>query len=363
MLAVAANLYPIRRLIPPQVGSFARSSPYPDFLNNIKKVTTLKTTKSKLLVGAILALVTATAFAQSWPTRSIRLISPFAPGGGTDITARAIAPKLSATLGQQVVVDNRGGAGGMVGVELGAKAPADGYTIVIGTIGNIAVAPSLFSKMPYDPQKDLAPIGQAANALNVLVVHPSVPAKTVKELIAVAKKEGEKMNYGSSGAGATDHLAGEVFNTMAGVKMVHIPYKGGAPAMLELVGGQVHVVFSTMSTAIGSIQGGKVRALAMTGNQRFERMPELPTISEAGLKGFEVNNWYGLYAPAGTPKEIIARLNAETVKALAMQDVKTRLLDAGIIATPSSPEALATYSQAETKKWAKVVKDAQIKVD
>ena len=319
--------------------------------------------KLQALAIALLVLMATAASAQSWPTRSIRLISPFAPGGGADITARAIAPKLSTALGQQVIVDNRGGAGGMVGVDLGAKAPPDGYTIVLATIGNIAVAPSLYSKMPYDPQKDLSPIGQAANALNVLVVHPSLPAKNVKELIAVAKQNPGQLNYGSSGPGATDHLAGEVFNTLAGVKMVHIPYKGGAPAMLELIGGQVQLVFSTISTAIGSIQGGKVRALAMTGNQRFERMPDLPTIAEAGLKGFEVNNWYGLYAPAGTPKEIIARLNAETVKGLAMPDVKTRLLDAGIIATSNSPEALAAYALAETKKWAKVVKDANIKVD
>jgi tripartite-type tricarboxylate transporter receptor subunit TctC len=317
----------------------------------------------KLALAAVLTLVTHSALSQSWPTHSIRLISPFAPGGGTDIMARALAPKLSAALGQQVIVDNRGGAGGMVGVDIAAKAAPDGYTIVIGTIGNIAVNPSLYSKMPYDPQKDLVSIGQAANALNVLVVHPSLPATTVKEFVAVAKKNPGQLNFGSSGPGATDHLAGEVFNVMAGVKMIHIPYKGGAPAMLDLVAGQVQLVFSTMATAIGSIQGKRVRALAMTGNQRYERMPELPTISEAGVKGFEVSNWYGFYAPAGTPKEIVARLNAELVKALAMADVKTRLLDAGIIATPSSPEAFAAYAQAETKKWAKVIKAANIKVD
>jgi tripartite-type tricarboxylate transporter receptor subunit TctC len=317
----------------------------------------------KLALAAVLTLVTHSALSQSWPTHSIRLISPFAPGGGTDIMARALAPKLSAALGQQVIVDNRGGAGGMVGVDIAAKAAPDGYTIVIGTIGNIAVNPSLYSKMPYDPQKDLVSIGQAANALNVLVVHPSLPATTVKEFVAVAKKNPGQLNFGSSGPGATDHLAGEVFNVMAGVKMIHIPYKGGAPAMLDLVAGQVQLVFSTMATAIGSIQGKRVRALAMTGNQRYERMPELPTISEAGVKGFEVSNWYGFYAPAGTPKEIVARLNTELVKALAMADVKTRLLDAGIIATPSSPEAFAAYAQAETKKWAKVIKAANIKVD
>jgi tripartite-type tricarboxylate transporter receptor subunit TctC len=317
----------------------------------------------KLLAGATLALATAAAFAQTYPTRSIRLVSPFAPGGGTDITARAIAPKLTSALGQQVIVDNRGGAGGMVGVEIAAKAPADGYTIVIGTIGNIAVNPSLYAKMPYDPQKDLVPIGQVANALNVLVVHPSLPAKTVKEFIAIAKQRPGALNFGSSGPGATDHLAGEVFNVMAGVKMVHIPYKGGAPAMLDLVAGQVEIVFSTMATAIGAIQGNRIRAIAMTGNQRYERMPQIPTIAEAGLKGFEVNNWYGFFAPAGTPKEIVTRLHTETAKALAMADTKTRLLDAGIIGTSSTPEQFNAYIQAETKKWAKVIKDAGIKAD
>jgi tripartite-type tricarboxylate transporter receptor subunit TctC len=309
------------------------------------------------------AQTTSTSPAQAWPTKPIRFISPFAPGGGTDITARALAPKFSSALGQQMLVDNRGGAGGMVGVEIAAKSPHDGYTIVIGTIGNIAINPSLYAKMTYDPIKDLAPISRAANALNVLVVHPSLPVKDVKSFIALAKARPGQLNYGSSGPGAADHLAGELFDNMAGVKMVHVPYKGGAPAMLDLVGGQVQLVFSTVSTAIGSIQAGKIRALGMTGNQRFERMPNIPTISEAGLKGFEVNNWYGLFAPAGTPKEIITRLNAETVKALAMPDVKTRLLDAGIIAVSSTPEAFASYIQSETKKWAKVVRDAKITVE
>ena len=314
----------------------------------------------KLLAGATLALATATAAAQAWPSKPIRLISPFAPGGGTDITARLIAPRLTSALGQQVLVDNRGGAGGMVGVDIAAKAPPDGYTLVIGTIGNIAIAPSLYSKMAYDPIKDLVPITRAANALNVLVVHPSLPAKDVKSFIALAKSKPGALNYGSSGAGAADHLAGELFNMMAGVKMAHIPYKGGAPAMLDLLAGQVQLVFSTVSTAIGAIQSGRIRALGMAGNQRYERMPNLPTISEAGLKGFEVNNWYGLFAPAGTPKDIIARLNAESVKALALPDTKARLLDSGIIAVSSTPEAFAGYIQAETKKWAKVVREANI---
>jgi tripartite-type tricarboxylate transporter receptor subunit TctC len=317
----------------------------------------------RLLAGATLALASGAAFAQAYPSKSIRLISPFAPGGGADITCRAIAPRLSAALGQQVIVDNRGGAGGVVGVEIAAKAPPDGYTLVLGTIGNIAVAPSLYPKMPYDPQKDLVPIGQVANTLNILVVHPSLPAKTVKEFIAIARSSPNQLLFGSSGAGAADHLAGELFNIMAGVKMVHVPYKGGAPAMLDLVSGQVQVVFATVATALGSIQGNRIRPIAMAGSQRYERLPQIPTISEAGLKGFEANNWYGLFAPAGTPREVVTRVHAESAKALATADVKTRLLDAGIIATSSTPETFTTYIQRETQKWAKVVKAANIKPD
>jgi len=302
----------------------------------------------------------AQLLAQTWPSRPVRWISPFAPGGGADITSRAIAAKLSAELGQQLVVDNRGGAGGMIGVDLAAKSPPDGYTVVLGTIGPIAINPSLYKKMAYDPARDLAPVSQAANALNVLVVHPSLPANNVREFVALAKSRPGQLSYGSSGAGATDNLAGELFNALTGAKMVHVPYKGGAPAMLDLVSGNVQVVFSTVSTAIAAIQGKRVRPLAMTGNQRFERMPELPTMSEAGLKGFEVNNWYGVFVPAGTPKDVVGRLNAGIVNALAAPDVKKRLLDAGIVAKSSSPEEFAAYISAETAKWAKVIKDAKI---
>ncbi len=319
----------------------------------------------KIRCGAALALLlfAGTAIAQSWPTRPVRLISPFAPGGGADITSRAVAQKLTGLLGQQVIVDNRGGAGGMLGVDLAAKSPADGYTLVMGTIGPIAINPSLLSKMPYDPIRDLAPISQAAVAVNVLVVHPSLPVKSVKEFIALAKSRPKDLNYGSSGSGAADHLAGELFNAMVKVKMTHVPYKGGAPAMLDLVGGNVQLVFSTLSTATAAIEGNRVRALAVAGSQRFAGMPELPTMSEAGLKGFEVNNWYGLFAPAGTPKDIIARVSADAGKALAMADVKKRLMDAGIIAVSSSPEAFAAYIRAETDKWGKVIRAANIKAD
>lgn len=319
--------------------------------------------KIRICSVLVLTLAAGAAMAQAWPTRSVRLISPFAPGGGADITSRAVAQKLTLSLGQQVIVDNRGGAGGMVGVDLAAKSPPDGYTLVMGTIGPIAINPSLLSKMPYDAQKDLLPISQAAVAVNVLVVHPSLPAKSVKELIAIARARPTDLNYGSSGSGAADHLAGELFNAMVKVKMAHVPYKGGAPAMLDLMSGNVQIVFSTLSTATGAIEAKKVRALAVAGSKRFEGMPELPTMSEAGLKGFEVNNWYGLFAPAGTAKDIIARVSADAAKALAMPDVRKRLLDAGIIATASTPEGFAAYIRAESAKWGKVIRDANIKGD
>jgi tripartite-type tricarboxylate transporter receptor subunit TctC len=313
---------------------------------------------------ACLATVAASpALGQAWPNKPIRWISPFAPGGGADITSRAITAKLTPALGQQVVVENRGGAGGMVGTELAAKAPADGYTLLIGTIGPIAINPNLHSKMPYDPIRDFTPITQAANALNVLVVHPSLPVKSVKDLMALAKARPKDLTYGSSGSGAADHLAGELFNSLVKVKMVHVPYKGGAPAMLDLVSGNIQLVFSTVSTALGSIKANRVRPLAMAGTQRFELMPELPTMAEAGLKGFEVNNWYGVFAPTGTPREIISRLNGEIVKILAMPDVKARLLDSGIAAASSTPEQFSAYIKAETAKWAKVIREAGIKVE
>ena len=303
------------------------------------------------------------ALAQSWPARPIRWVSPFAPGGGADITSRAIAQKLGPALGQQVIVDNRGGAGGMVGTEIAAKSPPDGYTVVLGTIGPIAINPSLVSKMPYHPQRDLTPISQAAVAINVLVVHPSLPVRSVKDLIALTRARPGDLNYGSSGSGAADHLAGELFNSMAKVKMVHVPYKGGAPAMLDLVAGNVQLVFSTVSTARGAIDGKRVRPIAIAGSTRFELMPELPTVSEAGLKGFEVNNWYGVFAPAGTPQDIVNRLNREIVKILALPDIKQRLLETGIVATSSTPAAFAAYIDGETKKWAKVIREAGIKGD
>lgn len=317
---------------------------------------------SCLLAGIVLGTGSLPAAAQSWPVKPLRWISPFAPGGGADFTSRALAQKLTPALGQQVVVENRGGAGGMVGVELAARAPADGYTLVLGTIGPIAINPSLYAKMPYNVQRDLAPVSQAAVAVNVLVVHPSLPVKSVKELIALAKAQPGQLNFGSSGPGAADHLAGELFNHLAGVKMVHIAYKGGAPAIIDLVSGNIQLIFSTVSTARPSIDGKRLRTVAIAGSQRFSLMPDLPTVAEAGLKGFATDNWYGVFAPAGTPAAILTRLHAEVVKALAAPDLQKNLLELGIVATSSaSPAAFSAYIVAETEKWGKITKAAGIK--
>ena len=315
-------------------------------------------------MAVVIAMLASPALAQSWPAKPIRWISPFAPGGGADFTSRALAQKLGPALGQQVLIDNRGGAGGMVGVDLAAKSPPDGYTLVLGTIGPIAINPSLYAKMPYNPSRDLAPITQAAVAINVLVVHPSLPVRSVKDLIVLARSRPGELNYGTSGPGAADHLAGELFNTLAGVKMVNVPYKGGAPAMLDLVAGNVQLIFSTVSTARGMIDAGRVRPVAIAGSQRFERMPQLPTVAEAGLKGFATDNWYGVFAPAGTPAAIVNRLHAECVKALAAADLKQQLLELGIVATSSaSPAEFASYIATETGKWAEVIRAAGIRAE
>ena len=309
------------------------------------------------------ALAAGTAQAQAWPAKPIRFIVPFPPGGATDVLTRTIAPRLADALGQQVVVDNRSGAGGMIGVQLTAKAPPDGYTLVLATFGPIAINPSLYAKMPYDPIKELAPVSLAGNIYNVLVVHPALPAPSVKDLIALARQRPGELNYGSSGPGAADHMAAELFQVMTRTRMVHVPYKGGPLAMVDLISGNLQLMFSTVPTAAGLIKAGKLRPMAIANSTRFPAMPELPTIAEAGVPGFAVNNWCGVFVAGGTPPEVIARLNAELVKALAMPDVRSRLLDVGLDAVSNSPDAFAAYIRAETDKWARVVKDAHIKVE
>jgi tripartite-type tricarboxylate transporter receptor subunit TctC len=312
---------------------------------------------------AWIALAAAPVRAQAWPAKPLRFIVPFPPGGATDVLTRTIAPKLSEGFGQQVVVDNRSGAGGMIGVQLTAKAPPDGYTMVLATFGPIAINPSLYAKMPYDPVKELAPVSLAGNIYNVLVVHPALPASSVKELIALARQRPGELNYGSSGPGAADHMAAELFQVMTRTRMVHVPYKGGPLAMVDLISGNLQLMFSTVPTASGLIKAGKLRPMAIANSTRFPAMPELPTIAEAGVAGFAVNNWCGVFVAGATPAEVIARLNTELVKALAMPDVRTRLLEVGLEAVSNSPDAFAAYIRTETEKWARVVRQANIKVE
>ena len=319
-------------------------------------------TRLALVAAVAAAVLPATASAaDAWPTKPIRMIVGFAPGGGTDTTARPIAQKLGDALGQQVIVDNRPGAAGNIATEIVTKANPDGYTIIMGTIAALAINPSLYGKLPFDPEKDLAPIIQAVDSTNILSLHPSVPANSVKELISLAKAK--PLNFGSSGVGGTGHLAGELFNMMAGVKMTHVPYKGGGPAMIDLVAGQVQLVFATAASAVPQIKAGRIKGLAVTTIKRSALMPELPTISEAGLAGFDANNWYGLLAPAKTPRPVIMRLNTEVAKILNMPDVKDFLFKQGLDAAPGTPEQFAAYMKSERVKWGKVIKAAGLKAE
>ncbi len=301
------------------------------------------------------------ARAADWPTKPIRLLVGFAPGGGTDTTARAISQKLTASLGQQVVVDNRPGVSGNIAAEITANAPPDGYTVLLSTIAALAINPSLLKRMPFDPIKDLAPVTRAADSTNFLVVHPSVPAKSVKDLIALAKSK--PLNCGSSGVGGAGHLALELFNLQAGTKIVHVPYKGGGPAIIDLLAGNINLIFATGASSINHVKAGKIRALGVTTAKRSALAPELPTIAEAGLPGFEANNWNGIVVPAKTPRTIINRLNKEFTAALTLPDIKEFLFTQGLDAAPSTPEAFGAYIKSETAKWAKVIKAAGIKVE
>ena len=299
--------------------------------------------------------------AEPYPVRPIRMIVGFAPGGGTDLTARPVAQKLSELLGQQVIVENRPGAAGNIATEQVARSAPDGYTLLMGTIAALAINPSLYGNLRFDPETDLAPVIQVVDATNVLALHPSVPASSVKELIALAKER--SLSAGSSGVGATGHLAIELFNLMAGVKLVHVPYKGGGPAMSDLVGGQVHLIFATTASSIPHLRSGRIKGIAVTTAKRSELLPDLPTISEAGLAGFDANNWYGLVVPAKTPRVIIDQLNAEVRKVLAMPDVRTTLFNQGLDPAPGTPEQFGTYIKSERAKWARVIKESGAKAE
>ncbi len=312
---------------------------------------------SSLLMGAVLATFTAQGMAADWqPTKPIRMLVGFAPGGGTDATARAMASKLNERLGQQLIIDNRPGAAGNIATEILSQSTPDGYTILMGTIAALAINPSLYKKLPFDPLKDLQPISRAVDSTNALVVHPSVPAKNVKELIALAKTK--PLNGGSSGVGGAGHLALELFNLQAGTKIVHIAYKGGGPAMADLIGGNIHLIFATAASAIGNIKSGRIRALAVSTAKRSGLLPDLPTVAEAGLKGFEANNWYGILVPAKTPRNIVDRLNKDIVAVLNMPDLKEFLFKQGLDVAPSTPEAFGAYIRSEKAQWEKVIKAA-----
>ena len=318
---------------------------------------------SAVVLSAVASRLALAQKADSWPSRPIRLIVPFPPGGGTDLVARSVDPKLAEALGQKLVVDNRGGAGGNIATELAAHAEPDGYTLLIGSIGAIAINPTLYAgKLPFDPQRDLAPVTLTSEVLNILMVHPSLPVKSVKELIDLARAKPNQLAFSSSGLGATDHLAGELFNSMLGVRTTHVPYKGGGPAAVDLAAGNVQFSFNTASAQVALWKAGKLRALAVLSPKRQPLFPELPSIAET-VPGYSVNNWYGFFVPAKTPRPIINRLNAELNKILKMQDVIALHNAGGIIPQGSTPEAFASFIVAETQKWAKVIKEAGIKID
>jgi len=302
------------------------------------------------------ACAIGSASAQSYPTKPVRFVVPFAPGGSTDTLARTIGQKLSDYLGEQVVVDNRPGANGDIGMLLVARAAPDGYTVVLGYIANLGIGPSLYAKMPYDPVKDFAPITQVAGASNILVVHPSVPAKNFKEFIAYTKANPGKVNFASAGVASVGHLTGELLNNLARIDMVHVPYKGSGQAITDLVGGHVKVMISGMASTLPHVKTGKLRGLATTGAKRTPATPDLPTIAESGFPGFEASSWFGVLAPTRTPRPVIARLHADIVKSLQQPEVRQRLENVGFEIVGGTPDEFAGYIQSEIRKWAKVVK-------
>ena len=319
-----------------------------------------------LLVGLVAFAAAAAPMgvqAQAWPSKPIKYVVPFAPGGTTDILARTVGEKLSIALGQPVVVENKPGAGGGVGADFTAKAAPDGYTIMGGTISTHAINASLYSNLPYDPVKDFAAITLIARVPNLLVINPDIKAKNVAELIALMKANPGKFTFASSGNGTSQHLSGELFKSMAGVDMQHIPYKGSPPALQDVVGGQVSMTFDNITTAWPLTKAGKLRPLAVTTAKRSSIAPEVPTLAESGLPGFEVGSWQGVFAPAGTPPEIVKRLNAEIVKILNMPDVKERLVALGAEPVGDTPEQFSAYVKSEVAKWSDIVKKSGAKVD
>ena len=318
--------------------------------------------------SATLALIASSAVfseaqAQPYPSKPIRFVVPYPAGGPLDTVARLLAQKVSQSVKQPVVVDNKPGAGGNIGADTVAKSAPDGYTILMGAVATHAINPSLYAKVPYDPVRDFAPVTQVASTPNVLVVHPSIPAATVTEFIAYARAHPGKLNFGSGSAGSAGHLAGELFKTLAGVDMAHVPYKGAAPAMQDLIGGQIQLMFDNLASSLTQVRAGKVKALAVTTARRTALAPELPTIAESGLPGFDISTWFGIFAPAGTPREALDRLHAEFTHALASPDVRERMLNLGAEPVGNKPEEFAAYIRAEAEKYARLVKASGARVD
>ena len=310
-----------------------------------------------------LPVQTQTSPAAAYPAKPIRLVVPFTPGGSTDILARAIGQELSRAWGQSVVIDNVPGAGGSIGADKVAKSPADGYTLLMGHIGTLAVNPSLYPKLPYNPVTDFAPVAWVARVPNVLVIHPAVPAKTTQELVALAKARPGQLNYGSGGNGSAANLATEYFKMQTGTSLLHIPYRGTVPAMTDLMGGQIQVLFTGAPAVLGQIKTGQLRALAVSSPTRLDALPEVPTVAEAGYKGFEADQWYGVVAPAATPPDIVRKLNAQINLALASAELKTRLNSEGAIATPTTPEAFGQHIVREIARWKPVIGSGRVKAD
>ena len=308
-------------------------------------------------------VIPGSAFGQAYPAKPLRMIIGFPPGGGTDIVGRIVAQKLAESLGQQVIADNRGGASGQLAAELVAKAAPDGYTIMMAHIAAMSILPSLAARLPYDAQKDFAPITLAAIGPNLLVVHPSLPVKTVKDLIALAKSRPGQLQFASPGAGTVQHLAGELFKLQAKVDMLHVPYKGSGQSIIDLVAGHVHMDFDSVPPVINHVRNGKLRAIAVTSAKRFSLLPEIPTINESGVEGFDMSTWWGLVAPAAVGKDVLTRLHAETIKLLQQADVKEKLAFVGAEPVGNTPEEFAAFIRAETGKYAYIVKAAGIKVD
>ena len=315
------------------------------------------------LMWAALALGPTVAHAQAYPSKPVRLIVTFAAGGGTDLAARAVAPKLAEALGQPVVVENRAGANGAVGAEATAKSPADGYTLMVGAAGTLAVAPHLNAKLPFDPFKDFAPVSLLATSAFVVSVNPLVKAQSIRELVALAKASPGSLTFGSSGTSGAPQLAGELFKSQAGVNLLHVPYKGLGPAITDLLGGQIQVVFADVGLVTAHLKAGRLRGLAITSATRSSMLPDLPTVSESGVPGYAAGTWYGVFAPAGTPGAIVARLSDEVRRALALPEVRAALVVQGVEAAGNSPEQYAVFLREEYAKWGRVIAEAGIRAE